>query len=77
MIVNQVSVFDNLQTFLSQIVELLSQILNAVRVIPNFIAESGSQILRYKEIFPSFFWFLVSFAFGSGIIVKLLKWGGS
>lgn len=73
----EVSIFDNLQTFLMQVVELLSQILHALRVIPTFISESGTQILRYKDIFPPFIWFLISFAFGSGIIVKLLKWGRS
>lgn len=72
---NEVSIFDNLQTFLEQAVEFLSQLLNALRSIPAFISESGTQILRYRDLMPAFFWFLVSFAFGAGIIIKMLKWG--
>lgn len=70
-----VSIFDNLQTFLMFVVELLSQILNALRSIPSFIAESGSQLLRYQDCFPPFLWFLITFAFGAGIITKMLHWG--
>lgn len=70
-----VSIFDNFQTFLVFVVEILSQIVNALRSIPSFISESGSQILRYQTCFPPFLWFLVVFAFGSGIICKLLHWG--
>lgn len=70
-----VSIFDNLNTFLNQVCEFLAQILNALRVVPTFIHDSGEQLLRYSSIFPPFVWFLITFAFGSGIICKLLHWG--
>lgn len=70
-----VTIFDNLNTVLNLIAEFFSQVLNALRVIPNFITESGSQLLRYRDCFPPFLWFLVSFAFGAGILTKLLHWG--
>lgn len=74
-LLEEVSIFDNLNTFLHQAVELLSQILNGLRQVPAFISESGSQLLRYRDCFPAFIWFLITFAFGAGIIQKLLHWG--
>lgn len=71
-----VSVFDNLNTFLHQVCEFLAQILNCLRAVPQFIHDSGVQILHYNGVFPSFIWFLIAFAFGSGIITKFLHWGG-
>lgn len=72
----EVSVFDNLNTFLHQVVEFLSQVLNALRFVPTFITESGSQLLRFRDCFPDFIWFLIAFAFGAGITTKMLHWGG-
>lgn len=72
---NEVSIFDNLQTFLVFVVELLVQGVNALRTIPNFIAESSTQVMKYQTCFPPFLWFLICFAFGAGIICKLLHWG--
>lgn len=72
---NEVSIFDNLQTFLVYVVELLVQGVNALRSLPSLISESGTQILRYRDCFPAFLWFLVTFAFGAGIITKCIHWG--
>lgn len=72
---NNVSIFDNLQTFLVFIVEVLAQGVNALRTIPTFISESGTQLLKYQSCFPSFLWFLVAFAFGAGILTKVIHWG--
>lgn len=71
----EVSIFDNLNTVLHQLAEFFAQILHVLRSVPTFISDSGSQILRYSDIFPPFIWFLIAFAFGSGIIVKFLHWG--
>lgn len=70
-----VTIFDNLNTVLSFLAEFFSQILNALRTIPNFITEGVTQLQKYQECFPPFLWFLVTFAFGAGIISKLLHWG--
>ena len=71
----EVSIFDNLNTVLHQLAEFFAQLLNVLHFIPTFIQDSGSQILRYIDIFPPFIWFLIAFAFGSGIITKFLHWG--
>ena len=70
-----VTIFDNLNTVLVFLAEFFSQILNALRTIPNFITECVIQLQKYQECFPPFLWFLVTFAFGAGIISKLLHWG--
>ena len=70
-----VSIFDKLNTILDFLAEFFSQLLNALRIIPNFITECGTQVQRYHDCFPPFLWFLVAFAFGAGIISKLLHWG--
>lgn len=70
-----VSIFDNLNTVLEFLAEFFSQLLNGLRTLPQLIIDSGEQIARYEDIFPPFVWFLIVFAFGTGIITKLLHWG--
>lgn len=71
----KVTIFDNLETVLEFLAEFFAQLLNGLRSIPAFIGESGTQLLKYQDCFPSFTWFLITFAFGAGIITKLLHWG--
>ena len=71
----EVSIFDNLQVFLMQVVEFFSQVLNGLRFIPTLIHDSGALVVRYTSMFPPFIFFIVAFLFGGGIILKLLHWG--
>lgn len=71
----EVSIFDNLQTFLEQLVEFFSQVLNGLRFIPTLIHDSGALIVRYSSMFPPLILFIVGFLFSGGIILKLLHWG--
>ena len=47
-----VSIFDKLNTILDFLAEFFSQLLNALRTIPNFITECGTQVQRYHDCFP-------------------------
>lgn len=72
---NEVSIFDCLYTFLSFCIEILKNIVYGLRMLPQLITDGYTIVTQYNTIFPSFLWFLIMFAFGYGIIRKLLHWG--
>lgn len=70
-----VTIFDNLNVFLNYAVQLLVNIIGCLRKLPNIISDAHLLMERYQSIFPDFIWFLILFAFGTGIICKMLHWG--
>ena len=66
-----VSIFDNLQTFLVFSVELLVQIVNGLRFLPRLLNDSAQLLNRYLGIFPGTMAFIATFLLGAGIITKL------
>lgn len=71
----KVSIFDNLNTVLHQLGEFFAQILHSLRVLPQLFVDGAEVTNRYLDMFPDFISFLIVFAFGTGIIRKLLHWG--
>lgn len=69
-----VSIFDNISTFIKNAFKLIKMLIDALASLPSIIADSFSILARFSTIFPPFIWFLVIFAFGTGIICKIIKW---
>lgn len=70
-----VTIFDNIYVTLTYLIQLLVQVVSALRQLPNIIHNAGLVLARFQSCFPPFLWFLVMFAFGAGILTKLLHWG--
>lgn len=71
-----VSIFDNLNTVLHQLGEFFTQLLHSLRAIPQLLIDSALVVNRFEDIFPPFVWFLVVFLLSTGIIRKMIHWGG-
>lgn len=72
---NEVSVFDNINTFINFAVELLKNIVGCLREIPDLI---GDSLVRTSEVtahFPPFITWLVLFTGLTGVILKATHWG--
>lgn len=69
-----VSIFDNISTFIKNAFKLIKMLIDALASLPSIIADSFSILGRFSTVFPAFIWFLVIFAFGTGIICKIIKW---
>lgn len=74
MLLDLVSIFDNIHTFIKNAFKLISMLIHALTSLPKIIFDGLTLIGNYATIFPPFVWFLVMFAFGTGIIVKIVKW---
>lgn len=75
MMLDQVSIFDSLYSFLCLIIEILKNVVYGIRMLPQLITDSFTLVNRYTSVFPAFIGFLILFAFSYGIIRKLTHWG--
>lgn len=71
----EVSIFDNLNTFINYAVELLKNIVTGLREFPDLIGDSLVRTAELTEHFPPMVTWLVLFTAGTGIMLKVTHWG--
>lgn len=71
----EVSIFDNLNTFINYAVELLKNIVTGLREFPDLIGDSLVRTAEITEHFPPFVTWLALFTAGTGIMLKVTHWG--
>lgn len=72
---NEVSVFDNINTFVNYAVELLKNVLHALREFPDLIGDSLVRTAEIVEHFPPFVAWLALFTACTGVMIKVTHWG--
>lgn len=72
---NEVSIFDNLNTFINYAVEVLKNIVESLREFPDLIGNSLVKTAEITEHFPPFVTWLVLFTAGTGVMLKVTHWG--
>lgn len=72
---NEVSIFDNLNTFINQAVYVLKNIGHCITKIPDLIGDGLAYISDFTAYCPPFVVFIVMFMFGTGIMAKGAHWG--
>lgn len=72
---NEVSIFDNLNTFINFAVEVLKNITHSLRAFPDLIGDSLVKTAEITEHFPPFITWIVLFIAGTGIMLKVTHWG--
>lgn len=70
-----VTIFDNLNTFITQVVTITKNIGHCLYEIPSLIVEGGERIADFLEYCPPFIAWIILFSFGTGIIMKGAHWG--
>lgn len=72
---SDVSIFDNLNTFISQVVYVVKNVGHCLSAIPDLIGDSLVSVSEFLEFCPPFISFIVLFTLGTGIILKGAHWG--
>lgn len=70
-----VSIFDNLNTYIDQVVTVVKNIGHCLYEIPALIIETGTRISEFLEYCPPFIAWTILFCLGTGIIMKGAHWG--
>lgn len=70
-----VSIFDNLNTFIVHSVEISKNVVHGLRAIPDLIGNSFVTLSEFTEHCPPFITWIIMFLAGTGIILKVTKWG--
>lgn len=71
----EVSIFDNLNTFIEQAVYILKNIGHCLSAVPDLIGNSLVTVSDFVSYCPPFISFTLLFMAGSGIILKGTHWG--
>lgn len=71
----EVSIFDNLNTFINQTVEITKNVGHGLRAIPDLIGNSLVTLAEFTEHCPPFITWVIMFLAGTGIILKVTHWG--
>lgn len=72
---NEVSIFDNLNTFIEQVVYITKNIGHCLSALPDLIGNSLVTISEFTSYCPPFIAWIILFMFGTGIILKCTHWG--
>lgn len=70
-----VSVFDNINELVNQVVYITKNIGHCLSKVPDLIGDGLTSITDFTSYCPPFIVFIVMFLFGSGIILKGTHWG--
>lgn len=70
-----VSIFDNLNTFINQVVYITKNVGHCLTKIPDLIGDGLAYISDFTSYCPPFIVFIVMFMFGTGIMCKGAHWG--
>ena len=69
-----VTIFDNLNTFISQAVYVIKNVGHCLAAIPDLIGDSVVSVSEFLEFCPPFISFIILFTLGTGIILKGAHW---
>ena len=72
---NDVSIFDNLNTFINQVVYITKNVVHCLGKVPELITYSINTVSDFCSYCPPFIAFIILFMLGSGIILKGTHWG--
>lgn len=72
---NEVSIFDNLNTFITYITEIGVNVVHGLRAIPDIIGQGLVKTAEVTEHFPPFVTWLVMFVTFTAITMKVSHWG--
>lgn len=72
---NEVSIFDNLNTFINLVVEVFKNIVAGLREFPDLIGNSIVKTAEITEHFPPFITYIALFTLFTGITLKVTHWG--
>lgn len=70
-----VSIFDNLNTYIDQVVTVVKNVGHCLYAIPALIIETGTRVADFLEYCPPFIAWTILFSLGTGIIMKGAHWG--
>lgn len=71
----EVTIFDNLNTFIEQVVFIIKNIGHCLQQVPDLIGNSLVTLSDLVSYCPPFISLVVLFMAGSGIILKGTHWG--
>ena len=70
-----VTIFDNLNTYIDQVVYVLKNVGHCLSKIPQLIGSAVTVVSDFCTYCPPFIAFIILFMLGSGIILKGSHWG--
>lgn len=73
---NEVSIFDNLNTYIEQVVYITKNIVHLLFSLPDLIGDGMAVLSDFLSYCPPFLTWLFLFMAGSGIVLKGTHWGG-
>lgn len=71
----EVTIFDNLNTFINQVVHIAKNVGHCLSQIPDFLVDSVISLNAFTSYFPPFITFIILFVAFTGIILKGAHWG--
>lgn len=72
---NQVSVFDNLDTFMNQVVYITKSIVHTLSKLPDLIGNSIVTASEFASYCPPFIAWMILFILFTGLMMKTSHWG--
>ena len=70
-----VTIFDNLNTLIDQVVYITKNIGHSLSMIPDLIGDSIVSVSEFCYYCPPFIQFMLFFLLGTGIMKKVTHWG--